>query len=188
MTSSNSPIAVLADGRPQLAQVDAEIQLPPASAIIRTCTVTSVDGRRHPLLAAAKALSALHEQRAEAEQLINDPASDDHAQAAAARTMAAAGTGRSVLTDRIDQWVCHALPENRRATVHTETLGQLIDRMTSTWTRWNLAKDREDPTESDLASTLLLHLSELSIGYDDLVADLRAGRRRLPRHHNPVAA
>jgi hypothetical protein len=188
MTSSNSPIAVLAGGQSQLAQVGAEDQLPPASAIIRTCAVTPVGGPRHPVLATAKGLAVLHEQRAEAQQLISDPTVDDHAQAAAARTVAAADIGRSVLVDRIDRWACATLPESRHAAVHTESLGRMVDRMTGTWTRWNVAKDCEDPAGADVATTLLQHLSELSIGDDDLVADLAAGRRRLPRRHNPVVA
>ncbi|MFC0430967.1 DUF4254 domain-containing protein [Kutzneria buriramensis] len=52
----------------------------------------------------------------------------------------------------------------------------------------NLVKDSEDPGSADLAASLLQHVSELSIGYDDLVADLRDGRRRLPRHSNPISA
>jgi len=86
-----------------------------------------------------------------------DAAAEDHVLAAAARAVAAVDTGR------------------------------LVDRLTGTWTQWNLVKDRDDPAGVDLASALLNHVSELSIGYDDLIADLRGGCRRLPRHQNPIA-
>ena len=189
MTSTNTPSEVSADDRPCTVQAtDSAAEVPRACVVIRACAVTRVTGHRHPLLAAAAALAAQHRQRVEAQQLTCDLVADDRALAIAARAIAAADTGRTVLIDRIDHWACVALLENRRAAVHTESLGQLVDRFAGTWTQWNLIKDREDPRSADLASMLLHHVSELSIGYDDLVADLRAGRRRLPRHQNPIAA
>ncbi|MFI9380226.1 DUF4254 domain-containing protein [Kutzneria sp. NPDC052558] len=192
MTSTNTPLAAPANDHqpspvqdPDRAVVAAEVPRP--SAIIRTCTITPVDGHRHPVLAAAAGLAAQHRQRAEARQVTSDPAADDHVLAAAARAVAAVDTGRAVLIDRIDQWAHAALPANRKAPVHTESLGGLVDRLTGAWTQWNLVKDRDDPAGVDLASALLNHVSELSIGYDDLIADLRGGRRRLPRHQNPIA-
>ena len=119
--------------------------------------------------------------------MISDPAADDHVLAAAARAVAA-DTGRAVLIDRIDQWAHAALPENRKAPVHTASLGRLVDRLTGTWTQWNLVKNLDGPAGVDLASALLNHVSELSISYDDLIADLRGDRRRLPHHQNPIAA
>ena len=189
MTGTNIPTAVPADDRPRATRADDPgTDVPRACVVIRACAVTCVPGDRHPLLAVAAALAAQHRQRVEAQQLTCDPFADDRALAIAARAIAAADTGRTVLIHRIDGWVPAALQENRRASVHTESLGQLVDRLAATWTQWNLIKDREDPSSADLASALLRHVSELSIGYDDLVADLRAGRRRLPRHQNPIAA
>jgi len=189
VTSTNTRTAVLADDRPGPAQAaDPTAEVPRPCAIIRACAITSAADHRHPLLAAVPALAAQHRQRAEAHQLTCDPLADDHALAIAARVIAAADAGRTVLIDRIDQWACSALPDSRHAAVHTESFGRLVDRMVEAWTLWYLVKDREGPANADLASALLHHVSELSIGYDDLVDDLCRGRRRLPRHQNPLAA
>jgi Protein of unknown function (DUF4254) len=190
MTSANTLTAAPIDDH----QPDPERDLDPAaeilrpSAVIRTCIVTPVDGHRHPVLAAAAGLAAQHRQRAQAHHLACDLTADDHLVAAATRAVTAADTGRAVLIDRIDTWACTTLPTNRHAPVHTESLGRLVDRLTGTWTQWNLVKDRDDPASLHLASALLHHVSELAIGYDDLVTDLRGGRRRLPRHQHLIVA
>lgn len=189
MTRTNTPTAVASDDRADtVRRIDDTLGVPRPSVVLRTCAVTSANANPHPLLRAAVALAALHRSRVEADQLVCDPAADDHALAIATRAIAAADTGRVVLMGRIDQWACAVLPVNRHAAVHTESLGRLVDRVVGTWTQWNLVKDRDDPGSADLAANLLRHVSELSIGYDDLIADLRDGRRRLPRHLNPIAA
>jgi hypothetical protein len=188
MTRTNTLTGVPCGDRegPTTGPVPASI--PRGGEVLRSCTATSDEARRHPLLDAARALAALHEQRAEAHQLTGDPMAEDPQLAGAARTMAATDTGRAVLIDRIDHWAYAVLPDERHAAVHTESLGQLIDRMIGTWARWHAVKNCADPAGTERASTLLHHVSELSIGYDDLIADVLAGRRRLPHHNNPIAA
>lgn len=85
-----------------------------------------------------------------------------------------------------------ALPAPRTAATHTETLGQLVNRLAVGWVRWNLLTEGGDQSGvRGLAQAAFQELGELSVAYDDLLSDLQAGRRRLPRCHipsGPVAA
>ncbi|GAA0589318.1 hypothetical protein GCM10010174_00190 [Kutzneria viridogrisea] len=162
------------------------LQVPRAAVVIRACTVTPIDGHRHPVLAAAAGLATQHRQRAEAHQLACDPFAEDHVVAAATRSVNAAETASAVLVEQIDQWTLTALPDNRTCVLHTETFGHLIDRLIRAWARWPLLDAMDDLTGRERARQALDQVSELSISYDDLVADLLTGRRRLPRHQNPA--
>ncbi|MFG1795813.1 hypothetical protein [Nocardia sp. NPDC049149] len=81
----------------------------------------------------------------------------------------------------LDRHIRHRLPHGRRrnAKVHTEPLAMVIDRLVSlTITRSVLAVAGDIGSES---RELDIALSDLALGYDQLVADLLAGRRRQPR-------
>nr|AGS49582.1 hypothetical protein [uncultured bacterium esnapd10] len=49
------------------------------------------------------------------------------------------------------------------------------------WRHWHLLDTATALAGKTQVREALHHVSELSVGYDDLVADLLGGRRRLPR-------
>ncbi|MGH4021066.1 MAG: DUF4254 domain-containing protein [Pseudonocardiaceae bacterium] len=73
-----------------------------------------------------------------AHQLVQDPHDDDHVLAAAARTINACATACAVLIEQIDIWAATQFAESRAGALHTETLGQLIDRLAIVWMRSHL--------------------------------------------------
>src|SRR5262249_40962018 len=137
----------------------------------------------HPVLTPAAGLAAQHQLRAEAHRVAGDPDADDHVVAAAARSVNAADVACAVLIDRIDVWAAKALAECRAAIVHTESLGQLVDRLAIVWMRCQVAGADDNSTGRRVAYH---QLGELAAAYDDLVADLMNGRRRLPHYQTPT--
>ncbi|HEY0688571.1 MAG TPA: DUF4254 domain-containing protein [Kribbella sp.] len=156
--------------------------IPPATTVVRAFSTTPTV---HPLLAAAAGLATHHQLRAAAHQLTGDPDADDHLVAAAARTVNAADAACAVLIDRIDVWAATELTECRAAALHTESLGQLIDRLAELWMRWHLLNAGDHPVGREHARVVFQQLGELSTAYDDLISDLSRGRRRLPIHQIP---
>lgn len=116
----------------------------------------------HPMLSAAAELAVLHQTR---EQTPHSGLEviDGH---------------RVVLMERIDTWtvmcVAHPPPEAR---VHTHTMGQVIDRIARltalTYTAMAGASDQ-------VFHELVAYVDDLARGYEDLVAELQSGARRLP--------
>ncbi|MDQ3276290.1 MAG: DUF4254 domain-containing protein [Actinomycetota bacterium] len=156
-----------------------QVVVPRASVVMRAFTTTT----RHPMLTAAAGLAKQQRLRAEAHQLACDPHADDHVVAAATRAVNAAEAGCAVLIEQIDVWAAIHLTEHRAGLLHTETLGQLIDRLAAGWTRWHLLDAVDDSAARPQARVALRQLGELADAYDDLVTDLLTGRRRLPVHH-----
>ncbi|MGH3694976.1 MAG: DUF4254 domain-containing protein [Pseudonocardiaceae bacterium] len=77
--------------------------------------------------------------------------------------------------------------ESRATVLHTETLGQLVDRLATVWTRSCLIAENDTGlTESTWARVALHQLGKLCTGYDDLVTDVERGRRRLPAYQTPT--
>jgi type IV secretory pathway TrbD component len=160
------------------------LEVPRASMVVRAFSHPSEAGDRHPVLAVAAKLAAEHQMLAQAHQLTHDRHAEDHMMAAAARTLAVRATACAVLVEQIDLWAAVEFGESRATVLHTETLGQLIDRLAAVWTRSRLIADNDAaPTRARAA---LHQLSELCTGYDDLVTDLQSGRRRLPLHQTPT--
>ncbi|MFB8277016.1 DUF4254 domain-containing protein [Nocardia colli] len=122
----------------------------------------------HPLLRLARELTDLHEQRlCAAKDTIADRRHIDDID-----------SRRAGLVRDIDRWVILQLPPSHGAAhVHTETVGAVVDKLAQYTacafaaltgaSQWELGDAWEQ-------------LAELAIGYDDLAAELSAGRRRLP--------
>ncbi|WP_194837541.1 DUF4254 domain-containing protein [Nocardia sp. XZ_19_369] len=140
--------------------------LPPKHQLLQACRGDqSVD---HPLLRLARELSDLHEQRLyAARETIADRRHIDQIDVRRAR-----------LVRDIDRWVTLQLPPSHGAAyIHTETVGAVIDRLAqftacafaalASASQWELGDAWEQ-------------LAELAVGYDDLAAEVCAGRRRLP--------
>ncbi|WP_433524278.1 DUF4254 domain-containing protein [Nocardia pseudovaccinii] len=133
--------------------------LPTKGEVLRACR--GVEHAAHPLLHAAYELTCLHESR-----LAASGRSDD------------IDCGRGKLVHQINHWVRAQLPPAHGSTsVHTETLGAVIDRLAQfTAIAYAALASATDYDLGDAWEALV----ELAIGYEDLVHDLAEGRRRLP--------
>ncbi|MBC7304667.1 MAG: DUF4254 domain-containing protein [Nocardia sp.] len=124
--------------------------------------VCGVAGDGDPVLAAARELAILHERREQ--QMPGDTSDIDWA--------------RARLVCEIDRWVVIRSPTPpTTAPMHTESIGAVVDRMAhfAAITYQTLACG----AEADLhAAQVRLH--ELACGYDDLIAEVASGARRLP--------
>lgn len=125
-------------------------------------------GRRfqdRELLRSAHALAELHERRVQ----VRD-----------AGLLAEIDCRRGELVDDINDWITTEVPQPRSgASLHTESLGAVVDRMARSWVDANQAID-VDGARSDNTHKHWYHLAELVDGYTDLVTDVAGGRRRLP--------
>jgi len=117
------------------------------------------------LLRSAHALAELHARRAEVHDM---------------GLIAEIDCRRSELVDDINEWIAQEIPQHRNgASLHTESLGAVVDRMARSWVDANTAID-VDGARSDNTHKHWYHLAELVDGYTDLVTDVAGGRRRLP--------
>ncbi|MBF6327510.1 DUF4254 domain-containing protein [Nocardia transvalensis] len=144
--------------------------LPTSDLLLRACRGHRVIGG--PMLWFARDLAVLHERR-----LIgrggSEPDSDP-------TTIVEIERRRTELVMAIDDWIARTVPQHRLgATLHTETIGSVIDRLAEASVRAHHALMTLDPND-EVLHCAWHHLAELADGYDDLVNDVLAGRRRLP--------
>ncbi len=131
----------------------------------------------HPLVRTAEALGAHHHQQWAAED--NSRAAIDVDELARAKRLIDELNARRVeLVEQIDKWIAAETTARPEASLHTETLGSVIDRLAIAWVRANHLTTATGDLQ--LARDALRQLAELAGAYDDLVRDLAAGRRRLP--------
>jgi len=151
--------------------------LPTKSEVLHACR--GVEHTAHPILRAAAELTCLHERR------LARPSPSATRNGIAPRCSSDHGchhieidSSRADLVREIDRWVrAHLPPAPGSASVHTETLGTVIDRLAQyTATAYAALASASD---FDLGNAWE-SLAELAIGYEDLTADLATGRRRLP--------
>lgn len=116
----------------------------------------------HPLLRWACELSEIHQQLL----AISESAHSE------------ADQRRVSLANNIDVWVGRQLPlPLGAARVHTETLGSVVNRLAQLTAAAYVAL--ANPADEGLLE-IWERLGELAVGYEDLVAELSSGRRRLP--------
>ena len=143
--------------------------LPTSDLLVRACRGHRVVGG--PLLWFARDLAILHERRlvGRGGSVSTDPA-----------TILEIERRRIELVMGIDDWVARSVPQHRLgATLHTETVGSVIDRIAESSVRAHHALMTLDAHNEQL-HVAWHHLAELADAYDDLVRDVLAGRRRLP--------
>lgn len=159
-------------------------QLPAGAEVIRACGAEPPAGSGQ-ILVAVSVLARKHLERIQALPAQRDLYGDDHVLAAAARVLLGCASARETLVDQIDQWVADRLPTSPPAALlHTETLGQLIDRMAMTWARWQqLHQQVPTSRRAQLDHRSQAVMDEVAIlvnAYDDLLSELHSQRRRLP--------
>lgn len=172
--TSNTVVVALPDMSDQYADVGSQALtsglLPTSDLLLRACRGHRVVGG--PLLWFAHDLAVLHERRVVGRGGTG-PETDPTAIIENKRR-------RIELVMAIDDWIVRSVPQHRLgATLHTETVGSVIDRLAEASIRAHHALMTLDANDEMLHGTWH-HLAELSDAYDDLVRDVLAGRRRLP--------
>ncbi|HLS76893.1 MAG TPA: DUF4254 domain-containing protein [Nocardia sp.] len=147
---------------------DTEV-LPTSDLLVRACRGHRVVGG--PVLWFARDLAVLHEKRSvdRGGSVDGDPA-----------VLLEIERRRSELVMAIDDWVARNVLQHRiGATVHTETIGAVIDRIAESSVRAHHALMTLAADDDQLHSAWH-RLAEIADAYDDLVREVLAGRRRLP--------
>ncbi|MEC3980838.1 DUF4254 domain-containing protein [Amycolatopsis sp. H20-H5] len=125
----------------------------------------------HPVLAIGVRLGAQHRRQWAAEDRSRRPGASDGELAATKRMIDQLNGLRAGCVDEIDTWCDRALPAGpAEAPLHTETVGSVIDRLAIAVVR----------AEHLMTGRAAAQLGELAHAYSVLVADLAAGRRRVP--------
>ncbi|MFC9472775.1 DUF4254 domain-containing protein [Nocardia sp. NPDC056952] len=162
-------------------------QLPTPSALLRAFLETDhPDPTPHRVLDAARGLASCHDRRRRVLEQARDPAASSSTGAACARLVDDIDNDRGALIARIDDWVAAHVEHRDGASLHTETLGAVIDRMAAKWIDAQQAIAGPAPTTTTPrqreARTHLqwCRLAELTDGYRDLITDVTENRRRLP--------
>ncbi len=171
-TSHTVVVAAVPDAPKGVTAVETLVSgiLPTSALLLRACRGHRVIGG--PLLWFSRDLAVLHERR-----LIGRGGSEpDHDPA----TVLEIDRRRTELVMAIDDWISRSVPQHRLgATLHTETVGSVIDRIAEASVRAHHALMTLDAND-EILHVAWHHLAELADAYDDLIADVLAGRRRLP--------
>ncbi|MFI9504833.1 DUF4254 domain-containing protein [Nocardia sp. NPDC052566] len=155
-------------------------ELPPPSALLRAFREPVESNRRkHRVLAAARELVECHERRQHALQAAHDPTASSGRVAACSQLVEDIDGHRAKLVGSIDDWVAANVVHRTGASLHTETLGAVIDRMAAKWIAAQQVLDVE-PQQNGEVHRQWSKLAELADGYRDLIIDVTEHRRRLP--------
>lgn len=162
-----------AAGAPPLAR---EATLPRSAAIIEA--FRSGTEPADELLRLAARLARQHQDQWAAETVSRDPSATTEQIAASKRTIDTLNGSRAALIELLDEHVTTRISTGAGpAPLHTETVGSVIDRLGIAWVRANnLLAD----STRERARQALDQLRGLATGYDDLVREIRAGKRRVP--------
>ncbi|MEV5834418.1 DUF4254 domain-containing protein [Nocardia sp. NPDC052112] len=163
-------------------------ELPSPSALLRAFREANDPNRhRHCVLAAGRELVECHEHRRNAVQAAHAPGASSGCVAQCLQLVDDLDAHRTELVGHIDNWVANNVQHRTGASLHTETLGAVIDRMAAKWVAAQDALGMSAPIEpphplqlDDDAQLQWSRLAELADGYKDLVTDVTEHRRRLP--------
>ncbi|WP_406236956.1 DUF4254 domain-containing protein [Nocardia sp. NBC_01009] len=162
-------------------------ELPPPSALLRAFREPDNSNRRqHRVLAAARELVECHERRHRAQQAAHAPGASSGRVAACTQLVEDIDGHRAELVGRIDHWVATNIQHRTGASLHTETLGAVIDRMAAKWIAAQQALGITAPVDphplqvDGEAHLQWCRLAELADGYKDLITEVNEHRRRLP--------
>jgi predicted nucleic acid-binding Zn-ribbon protein len=120
------------------------------------------------------ALHALHARQWTLEDLTRRADTSIGQIASAKQDIDASNSRRHRLIDQIDGHVLQAASAQR---LYSETVGELIDRLLILELKQHALRERKDMAAVDESTDLNRHLAEL---VNELVADLAAGRAKLP--------
>jgi hypothetical protein len=153
--------------------------LPRSASIIEAFRdTTSNDHPGRQVLDMANELAAHHQRQWHAEDASRVPGASAEDIAANKRLIDELNARRVALVEQIDEWVTGQIHSRADASLHTETLGSVIDRLAIAWVRANSLVKANDAR--DRTRLTLRQLAELADAYDDLIRDVATGHRRLP--------
>ncbi|MEV0251105.1 DUF4254 domain-containing protein [Nocardia sp. NPDC050712] len=162
-------------------------ELPHRSALLRAFREPhDPHQRKHRVLLTAHELVECHERRNRALQAAHAPEAAPGLVAACSQLVEDIDEQRRELIARIDDWVATNVAHRTGASLHTETLGAVIDRMAAKWIAAQQALGMNGhgatpPPQVDSDAHLQwTRLAELADGYQDLITDVVEHRRRLP--------
>jgi hypothetical protein len=153
--------------------------LPRSASIIEAFRdITSRDHPGQHVLETANYLAAHHQRQWHAEDASRAPGASAEDVAASKRLIDELNAERVALVDQIDLQVARQIASGAEASLHTETLGSVVDRLAIAWVRANNLINTN--SARDRTRLALRQLAELADAYDDLIRDVAAGNRRLP--------
>ncbi|MEU6190970.1 DUF4254 domain-containing protein [Nocardia sp. NPDC047038] len=161
-------------------------ELPPPAALLRAIREPGENQHRHSVLHAARKLVDCHERRQRALERSHAPEASSTRVAACAQQVEDIDGCRAEWIGRIDAWVAENVQHREGASLHTETLGAVIDRIAAKWVSARHSLDDEITTgphpgqAGGEAHLQWSRLAELVDGYQDLITDVIEHRRRLP--------
>ncbi|UGT41597.1 DUF4254 domain-containing protein [Nocardia yamanashiensis] len=186
-------------------------ELPSPSTLLRAFREpVTADRRDRDVLEAAHELVQCHERRANALQAAHAAGATPTRVATCSQLVEDIDERRGELVARIDDWVAVNIPHRAGASLHTETLGAVIDRMAAKWvaaqqalgatpgagtrppkntgdgrsrrpTRpHRVSEDKPHRSVDSEAHLQWYRLAELADGYKDLITEVAQHRRRLP--------
>ncbi|MGW0247665.1 DUF4254 domain-containing protein [Nocardia goodfellowii] len=159
-------------------------ELPHRSALLRAFREPSNPRQhKHRVLDAAHELVECHERRSRALQAAHTPDADPGLVASCSQLVEDIDGHRRELVACIDDWVATHVAHRTGASLHTETLGAVIDRMAFKWVAAQRALRMLEPSAPQVDEDAHLQwtrLAELADGYQDLITDVVEHRRRLP--------
>ncbi|WP_330232574.1 DUF4254 domain-containing protein [Nocardia sp. NBC_00508] len=162
-------------------------ELPPAAALLRAFRAPDdADRHRHDVLQAAQELVECHDRRHRALERAHAPGAASTHVAVCTQLVEGIDAERAEWIGRIDAWVDAHIQHRAGASLHTETLGAVIDRIAEKWVAaqyslGGMVTMRPHPLQVDGEAHLQwTKLAELIDGYQDLITDVIEHRRRLP--------
>lgn len=167
-----------------------EVTTQPGAALVREVLPTSGsiieafrdaacgDDMGQHILTTSRELAAHHRRQWEAEDASRALGASVEDIAVCKRLIDELNARRVALVEQIDEWVGSQVLSDADVSLHTETLGSVVDRLAIAWVR--ASSLIESDGARDGAGLALRQLAELAGAYDDLVGDVAAGHRRLP--------
>lgn len=148
-----------------------------ASLIAAFPAITSCGHPGQLVINLAHDLAVQHQEQWSAEDASRAEGAPAEVVASCKRRIDGLNARRVMLVERIDDWVTREIQSQPDASLHTETIGSVVDRIAIAWVRVNCLRGAGASNQAFLA---LRQLTELAVAYDDLVRDVAFGRRRLP--------
>ncbi|WP_067699678.1 DUF4254 domain-containing protein [Nocardia jejuensis] len=190
-------------------EADFGVELPSPSTLLRAFREPVIAVRRdRDVLESAHELVQCHERRHGALEAAHAAEATPDRVAECSRLVEEIDARRVELISRIDDWVAVNIPHRTGASLHTETLGAVIDRMAAKWVAaqqalgvrepaarhskstdgrarrrtgpYRISEDRPHRGVDAEAHLQWSRLAELADGYKDLITEVAQHRRRLP--------
>ncbi|GAB0106577.1 hypothetical protein JMUB6875_55630 [Nocardia sp. JMUB6875] len=185
-------------------------ELPSPSTLLRAFREpVGSDRRDRDILESAHELVRCHEERQRALEAAHAAEATPDDVADCSHRLDRIDERRAELVARIDEWVAVNIPHRAGASLHTETLGAVIDRMAAKWVvaqralgttedepvrpskaadgrgrrhavAHRISEDRPRRGVDTEAHLQWYRLAELADGYKDLITEVAQHRRRLP--------